>query len=393
MLFEVRALAADNRVTTVVVDALDATLARQAVAQQSLRPLAVQPAQRARLAYRRARFSLSLFSQELLALLEAGLSLVESLDSLQERSGGETRDVVAALAAALRRGERLSQALAAQPQHFPLLYIGVVQAAETTSELPGALSRYVDFSQRAAQLRSKVVSAAIYPLILLSVGSAVTLFLVGYVVPRFAVIYEESGRQMSLLTSMLLGWGRFVAENGPMLLVGAVVLLALLARLAWKLSAETSATDILARLPFVSTHIAQFELSRLYMTLGLLLSGGIPMVRALHIAESTVGTRTRERLRRVAPRIGSGEGFSAALQSEQLADAVALRLFRVGERAGTLADMLVRAARFHDAEVSRFIDRFTRTAEPLLMTAIGLVVGTIVVLLYMPIFELAGSLQ
>ena len=325
MRFEVRALAGNNRVTTVLVDAIDASAARSAVTLQALRPLAVKPARRTSLARRGTRFSLGLFSQELLALLQAGLSLVEALESLLERSGAETRDVVAALTAAIRQGERFSVALAARPSHFPPLYVGIIQAAETTSDLPGALARYVEFDQRASQLRAKAISAAIYPLILLSVGSAVTLFLVGYVVPRFAVVYEESGRQMSVLTGALLGWGRLVADHGLAILAALLAVCCVGGLAAWRSRGRVSATDLLSRLPLIARRVQQFELARLYMTLGLLLTGGIPLVKALRIVEPTVGVQTRARVRRVAPRIAAGEAFAAALQSEDLADSVALR--------------------------------------------------------------------
>lgn len=134
-------------------------------------------------------------------------------------------------------------------------------------------------------------------------------------------------------------------------------------------------------------------MSRLYVTTGLLLAGGIPLVRALEMAVTTVGHEARGRLSRAIPRIAAGEPFSAAMVGEDLAGPIAVRLFRVGEQAGNLGEMLVRTARLYEADTARFIDRFTRAAEPILMAAIGLVVGTIVVLLYMPIFELAGSLQ
>lgn len=394
MRFQVRALSADNRVTTLTVEAADEAGARQAAARQSLRPLSVKAAARLAVAYRRGnRFSLGLFSQELLALLEAGLSIVEALESLAERgSDSPTRGIVAALSEALRQGQRLSQAMAAQPQHFPALYVGIIQAAETTSELPSALARFVDFEQRASVMRTRAVSAAIYPLILLVVGGGVTLFLLGYVVPRFAVVYQESGRSMSVLTSFLLTSGRFIAEHSNAVLVAASCALAA-AWLAWhRAKSRVTALDLLERLPLIREQVLHYELSRLYMTLGMLLAGGIPVLRALRMVEATVGARLRTSLQRAAPRIAAGEGFSSALQAEGLAADVSLRLFRVGEHAGTLGEMLIRAARFYDAEVSRFIDRFTRSAEPLLMAAIGLVVGSIVVLLYMPIFELAGSL-
>lgn len=394
MLYEIRALTADNRIQSVVLDAQDEAAARLAANELALRPLTIRRSTTARFLRTRGRFSLDVFSQELLTLLEAGLSIVEGLESLEEKSPpGPARDIAAQLTRSLRQGKRLSQALGALPEYFPPLYIGIVQAAETTSDLPGALARYADFEQRLGQVRSKAISAAIYPSILLIVGGGVTLFLLGYVVPRFAQVYEESGRSMSWLTSMMMSWGRFIAGNSQWLLAALACSL-LVAVAAWHYSKDrVSASDLVRLIPGVRSQVRLFELSRLYMTVGLLLQGGIPLVRALQLVEATVGVDVRRRLRRAVPRISAGESFSSALQSEELASDVPLRLFRVGERAGTLGPMLTKAARYYDTEVGQFIDRFTRTAEPVLMAAIGIVVGGIVVLLYMPIFELAGSLQ
>jgi len=394
MLYEIRALTADNRIQSVVLDAQDEAAARRAANELALKPLTVRQSITARISRSRGRFSLEVFSQELLTLLEAGLSIVEGLESLEEKSSpGTARDIAAQLTLSLRQGKRLSQALGALPEYFPPLYIGIVQAAETTSDLPGALARYVEFEQRLGQVRSKAVSAAIYPVVLLIVGGGVTLFLLGYVVPRFAQVYEESGRSMSWLSSIMMSWGRLIAGNGQWLLA-ALMFLLIVAVALWHMAKDrVSASDLLRLIPGVSSQVRLFELSRLYMTVGLLLQGGIPLVRALQLVEATVGVDVRRRLRRAVPRISAGESFSSALQIEELASDVPLRLFRVGERAGTLGAMLIKAARYYDTEVTKFIDRFTRTAEPVLMAAIGIVVGGIVVLLYMPIFELAGSLQ
>src|SRR5262245_21636367 len=208
MLYEVRALSADNRIATFVVDALNENTARDAAVERAYKVLAVRPAKRSAAGGRGGSFSLVLFAQELLALIEAGLSIVESLESMQEKTTpGVTRDLSASLSQALRSGQRFSQALAARPEYFPPLFVGLIQAAETTSDLPSALARFVDFEQRLAAVRSKTISAAIYPSILLVVGGAVTFFLLGYVVPRFASVYEDAGRPMSFLTGMLLQWG------------------------------------------------------------------------------------------------------------------------------------------------------------------------------------------
>jgi general secretion pathway protein F len=394
MLYEVRALSTDNRIATFVVDATNETNARDAANERAYKVLAIRPAKRSVARGPGASFSLVLFAQELLALVEAGLAIVEALESMQEKtSPGITRDIAAGLAQSLRSGQRLSQALASRPEYFPPLFIGLIQAAETTSDLPSALSRFVDFETRLANVRNKTISAAIYPSILLVVGSAVTFFLLGYVVPRFASVYEDAGRPMSFLTGMLLQWGRFVASHTALLLA-IVAGLVIVGVVAWRIVRERfTITDVLAHLPGVRSHAQNYELSRLYVTTGLLLQGGIPLVRALSMVQATVGARTRLRLTRAIPRVAAGEAFSAAMAGEDLAGPVAVRLFRAGEQAGNLGEMLVKTARFYDAEVTRFIDRFTRAAEPILMAAIGLVVGTIVVLLYMPIFELAGSLQ
>jgi general secretion pathway protein F len=390
MLYEVRALSSDNRIATFVVEALNEGSARVAAVDRG-KVLEVRAARR-RVA--RGSFSVVLFAQELLALIEAGISVVEALDSMHEKAKpGAARDVAAGLVQALRGGKRLSQALEAQPEFFPALFAGLIAAAETTSDLPAALSRFVDFETRLASVRNKAISAAIYPSILLLVGSSVTIFLLGYVVPRFASVYEDAGRPLSFFTSVLLAGGRFVASHAGFLLGGFVAVL-VAAALAWRLVRERfTLTDLLNRVPAVRHHAQRYQLARLYLTSGLLLQGGVPLVKAMSLAQAPLAPLLRRRLARVIGRVATGEPFSVAMAAEDLAGSVAVRLFRVGEHAGNLGEMLARAARFHDAELSHVIERFTRAAEPILMTAIGIVVGAIVVLLYMPIFELAGSLQ
>jgi general secretion pathway protein F len=174
-------------------------------------------------------------------------------------------------------------------------------------------------------------------------------------------------------------------------IAGVLAALAFLAVLG--LRRRVTAVDLLSGLPWVRGHARAFEMSRLYMTTGLLLSGGIPLVRALRLVEPTLRNESRARLGAAARNIASGVSFSDAMASERLTDPVSLRLFRVGEQTGDLGGVLLRAARYLDGEVTRFIDRFTRVAEPIVMAVIGVVVGTIVILLYMPIFELAGTLQ
>ncbi|MBL8369077.1 MAG: type II secretion system F family protein [Candidatus Accumulibacter sp.] len=399
MRFEVRALSADNLIETHSVDAADAGEVGRLLQQRRLQPLSIKAAGGAgdsgRLPGRgRRTFSLLLFSAELLALLEAGLSLVETFEALLEKEGAPTaRAVLERLTAHLREGLRFSAALARQPEVFPPLYVGIVRAAEGTGDLPHALARYIDYQTRLDAVRSKVFSAAIYPAILLAVGGAVTVFLMAYVVPRFAGVYQGSGRSLPWLSQLLLDWGQLVSEHSDVVF-GGLLVVALVA-VFWLRHFIRSGRWIvfLTRLPGIGERIRLIELSRLYLTTGMLLEGGIPILAALDIVGDTVSPTTREALRSARRTISDGGSLSEAFERCGLATPVALRLLRVGERSGQMGAMLTRSALFYEGESARWIERFAKVFEPLLMTAIGLLVGLIVVLLYLPIFDLAGALQ
>ncbi|HEY8357542.1 MAG TPA: type II secretion system F family protein [Ramlibacter sp.] len=393
MQYVVRALDSAHEIRTLVLEALDEADARAQALATRHTPLSVAP-RGGVLPRRDARFPLLLFAQELLALLEAGLGVVEALDTLVEKDPQPARRaVLARLAQQLREGQRLSGALRQQPDVFPALFAGVVQAAEGTSDLPRALSRYIDYESRLEAVRHKVVSAAIYPAILLVVGTAVALFLLGYVVPEFAVVYQGNGRELPAASQLLMNWGAFASGHGAELLAGVLGALALAGWWIRRNMAGGGWWRALRLLPAARPRIEVLELSRLYLTLGMLLEGGIPLHQALGLCEAVVADDARPGLRAVRGRIEAGEPLSEALAAHGLTTPVALRLLRVGEQSGQLGAMLTRTANFHDQETARWIERFSKALEPVLMAAIGIVVGGIVILLYMPIFDLAGSLQ
>jgi general secretion pathway protein F len=395
MQFAVRTLAPDQSIARQIVDAADAADARRQLEARGLFVSAVEPVRAG--ALRRSRggtLSLVLFSQELLALLSAGLGIVEALEALLEKEASSaTRGVLERLLGGLREGKRFSTVLSEQPDLFPPLYIGIVRAAEGTSDLPRSLARFIDYQQRIDVVRSKIVSAAIYPVILLSVGAGVSMFLIAYVVPRFAEVYQGAGRDLPWMSKMLLGWGQFASGHTGMLLGGAGAL-ALLAVLAWRrLMGNGGLGRLLARLPGIGERIRIYELSRLYLTLGMLSEGGITIVHAIETVQGMVSPTVRAALAAARLDIESGQPLSTAFETHKLTTPISLRMLRVGERTGDMGPMLTQSAAFYDGEISRWIDRFTRTFEPLLMAAIGLVVGAIVVLLYMPIFDLAGDMS
>ncbi|TCK37124.1 type II secretion system protein F (GspF) [Paraburkholderia sp. BL8N3] len=395
MQYEVRALSPENRIIALVVDAQDEAGARAHTEARGLHVTRVAPVRALRRpAGSRGGISVVLFSQELLALLKAGLSIVEGLEALLEREGGaRLRGVLDRLLAGLREGKRFSSLLGEQPDVFAPLYVGIVRAAEGTSDLPRALQRYVDYQGRIDAVRNKLVSAAIYPSILLIVGGGVSAFLITYVVPRFASIYEGTGRALPWMSQMLLNWGKFASAHGLPLVFAALGIAVAIFMGVRATIARFGLVSLLSRVPVLGPHLRIYQLSRLYLTLGMLLEGGIPIVAAMETACGTVSPAMRDSLLRARAAVQSGEPLSAAFLAQDLTTPISLRMLRVGERSGELGAMLTQSAAFYDGEISRWIDRFTRMFEPLLMAAIGVVVGTIVVLLYMPIFDLAGSLS
>jgi general secretion pathway protein F len=381
-----------------LLEAHDLERAREQLTQLGLRAISITPENlwhaplQRWLGGGRVNFSVLMFSQELLALLNAGLGIVESTEALYEKEGDAARrQVFEKLLHDLRGGKRFSVALQEQALVFPPLYVGVVRAAEGTSDLPQALQRYVDYQKRIETVRSKVVSASIYPAILCSVGLLVSLFLMVYVVPRFAEVYQGAGRELPFMSALMLSWGRFAAEHtGVLLLILGALLLAAL--VLWQHFQKLGGwVVLLARLPKIGERVRIYELSRLYMTLGMLLQGGIALVKAMDVVASVVSLDMQNKLARARHAIESGVSLSSAFEAAELITPISLRLLMVGERTGDLGKMLSQSAHFYDEEITQWIDRFMRSFEPLLMTAIGLVVGVIVVLLYMPIFDLAGS--
>ena len=391
MQYEVRALSPDSMVEQLSVDALDEADARRQVEARGLFVSTIKRRGGARAA---GGISLVLFSQELLALLSAGLGVVEALEALLEKEANPAlANVLGRLLAGLREGKRFSSVLAEQGERFPPLYIGIVKAAEGTSDLPRSLSRYIDYQQRIDAVRAKIVSAAIYPMILLTVGGGVSAFLITYVVPRFAEVYQGAGRNLPFMSRLLLSWGQFAANHTAWLLAAACALAALLVFAARRLMRGGGIAGLLARLPGIGERVRIYELSRLYLTLGMLAEGGIPIVQAIDTVRSMVSPAVQGKLQNARLAVESGLPLSSAFAANGLTTPISLRMLRVGERTGDMGPMLTQSAAFYDGEISRWIDRFTRTFEPLLMAAIGLVVGAIVVLLYMPIFDLAGDMS
>jgi general secretion pathway protein F len=397
MQFTIRSIDRSAAVSTITLDAPSKELAMQTASERGLRVLSITGGASMGLPTMRRRksdFPVGQFSQELLTLLNAGLALVESIETLNEKeTRSERKDILGKLVADLFRGNSLSNALAQFPDTFPPLFVATVRASERTGGLPEALEKYVAYQSQLDTVKKKIVSASIYPVLLMVAGSLVIAFLLGYVVPKFAKIFEDLGGEVPWMSKLLIQWGHFAQDYGLMLLIGIGVSIVALGFWIAQPETPTRIVETLQKIPALGERIRIYQLARFYRSLGMLLRGGMPAVASLELVSDLLPGALSKQLGIATQLIREGTPFSQAMERTGLTTAVSARMLRVGERTGQMGEMMERIALFYDSEISQWIDWFVKLFEPLLMAFIGLVIGFIVVVMYFPIFELAGSIR
>lgn len=397
MQFEIKAFRHADGVVSLPVSAHDIHSAREQATRQGYAVLSVRELRPGWLVRSRTRpFDVALFGQELLALMEAGMGLVESVSLLAHRARRpEVRTVLAGVVQSIGEGQTFSRALEGASDTFPVLFVASVRASERTGNLVEGLRRYLGYHQQVTALRTKVVSASIYPVLLLTVGGLVVLFLMVYVVPRFSSIYAGMGAQdLPLLSQWLMRWGQMASEHGSSLVMAALALAVSVVLLLRSSAVRAALERSLWRLPRVGEQLQIYQLARFTRTVAMLLKGGIPLVTALDMTEALLRQPAlRAGLQAAGRALREGRGLAETFRIHRLATEVGTRLLVVGEKGGDLGATMDRIASFYDEETARQLDWFTRLFEPVLMVGMGLVIGGIVILMYLPIFQLASSIQ
>ena len=408
--FDVVAIGASGQVRASRINAMSAEEATRAAQRGGLRVLDVVPAAAtgpagswlsvvsfsgAAKAYRGpSRLDVGSFAHELAALLDAGLGIVESLTTLEAKEKAPSqRALLRRLAKTLTEGLPLSHALAEEGPAFPELLTAAVAAAEHTGDLPTALRRFAENQAALRTLRGRFIGAAIYPAVLLAVGTVVVFFLLGFVVPKFAQLIEHAPHEVPLASRMLLGWGTTVA--GHPWLFGAAAMSLALAVVALVIRGQRTGWRVpgMQRLWVVGPLIRTFRQAQFFRTAAMLVGGGIPALRALKMCGALLTPEDQRALFGAMTSISEGQSIGTAMAASGVADVVAERMLEVAGRTGKLAEALGRIAAFQEGHLERAVDVASRLIEPALMICIGLVIGGIVVLMYMPIFELAAGLQ
>ena len=343
---------------------------------------------------RRASFPLLQFNQSLLILLNAGLSIVEAIDTLAQReTRADARRILMDLREQLGSGLTLSAALERHRTVFPALYVAGVRANERTGGLVEAIERFIVYRAQADQLRKRIVGAAVYPSVILAVGTLVICFLLLFVIPRFSQVFEDMGDRIPAMSRLLLQWGQFVHAHGLAVLLAMVAAVAALVGALRMAAVRGALARGVVRLPRIGDYVRTYQLARFYRALGLLQQAGIPIRPALEMVTGLLPESLHASLAGAQRDIGEGRSLSDAFEKNGLTTIVAARLLRVAESTGRMGEMLERTAIFHEDDIAEAIDWFIRLFEPALMIVIGVVIGLIVLLMYAPIFELAGSLQ
>jgi general secretion pathway protein F len=339
-------------------------------------------------------FDVAWWCRELRTLIGAGMTVVEALESLHAAEPGGARAAVQGrLVRLLHEGQNLSHAMQ-DVGVFPDVLVAGVRAGERTSGLAEALDDYLRYHELLAGLRQRVVSAAIYPAVVVVLGAAIAAFLLLFVIPRFSRMYDGMSGSLSGATHLIVNASRTLNEHkGVLLAVAALAALALVFALRSPAVHAALARAMEAVTP-LRRQFDHFRLAKLYQSLALMFRGGYAVNDALAVCETLgLGPRLAAGVSAVRARLARGQAVSESFAAEGLADAVAQRLLRSGERTGQFDVVLRTIADRHARAFSTFVERATRLVEPLLLLAVATLVGGIVVMMYMPVFDIAGSVR
>jgi type IV pilus assembly protein PilC len=330
-----------------------------------------------------------LFNQQLAALLRAGIPILQAISMLRRRATSvRLRAVLEAVEEAIRGGAALSQAFAAQGAIFPRIYTASILAGERSGALDEVLSRYVNYMRRSVALRRKIRGALAYPLFLLLASLSMVVFLIVYVVPKMSDLFAGFGGKLPFVTQVVLTLSGWLTGNifwlAP-LLIAAAVGLGIWSRTP---GGRLTIDRLKLKIPIAGKLLVQLSVAQAARSLATLLAGGITLVESWEIAaESITNLELRRRSSGILPLIREGQSFTESLEAAGWLPALALDMIGIGERSGSLREMLDEVATFYDAEAEVKLEQLTTTLEPAILVVMGGIVVVILLAIYLPIIE------
>lgn len=401
MEFRCRLATASGQITEGTFVAESETALRRELEDKGLYVLEVKPRSFSALpglgGLRRGRIKLHeflVFNQELATLLKAGMPLVQSLDILRRNVPNPVfKAVLDDVHDRVRSGTALSDAFEAHEGHVSPIYIASLMAGERSGSLEQVLRRYVAYVQVLSAVRRKVISALVYPAVLVLLSLGVVAIIVVRVVPAFSDFYANFGAELPWATQLIVAFSTGVRTNLVLLGLTAVGV-AVLVRWSLRQPDQRRYLDrLILRLPLLGTLARQFATSQLARTLATLLGGGIPLVTALEAATRSISNRhIAAQMADISRQVREGQALSVAMDAKGEFPDVAVKMVEVGEATGALQDMLNAIADFYDEDIETKLARFLLLIEPALLVVMGAVIAGLLIALYLPVFQLSSAL-
>jgi type IV pilus assembly protein PilC len=340
---------------------------------------------------------LTIFTRQLATLIEAGLPLMRSLNTLAKQERNPVmRSTMTQLAAAVESGGTFSEALAQHPRIFDKLYINMVKAGELGGVLEIVLTRLAEFQEKSQKIKGKVLSAMVYPLVVLVIAGAILTFLLIFIVPKFQQIFQDAlpGKPLPSVTLFVIWCSDTLVERWYFV-VGAIAGVVFGYKALGSVPAGVVFLDRLAlRIPVFGDLSSKTAISRFARTLGTLISSGVPILQALNITRDTAGNVVvAGAINKIHDSVKEGESVVGPMESSAIFPPMVTSMVQVGEETGQLPDMLVKVADVYEAEVDNVVTGLTSILEPIMIVMLAVIVGTIVIALFMPMVGLITGLS
>jgi type IV pilus assembly protein PilC len=336
---------------------------------------------------------LAVYSRQLSVLIDAELPLIQSLSILEEQQKNKYfRTVIRTIKEDVEAGSTLNQAKRKHPKVFDDLYCNLVASGEQSGSLDVMLRRLAEYIEQSVKLRAQVRQAMIYPVAILAFAVIVSIFLLWKVIPVFASIFRDLGAELPLLTAVIIKMSNFVQKNIVFVFLGIVALI-----LAFRYYRNTTqgrwTTDrLVLRVPLFGPLLYKVAMTRVTRTLSTLISGGVPMLEALKITSSTAGNVIIEKeILDARKLVSEGKTLNEAFKESGRFPLMLLQMVNVGEATGTLDEMLSKLANFYDEEVAGTVASLLSILEPIMLIFVGGIVGSLVISMYLPIFNLISK--
>jgi type IV pilus assembly protein PilC len=340
---------------------------------------------------------LMIFTRQLATLIDSGLPLLRSLNVLAKQERDKVlKNTIDKLADSVQGGSTFSDALALHPKIFNDLYVNMVKAGEVGGVLELVLNRLSEFQEKAAKIKNKVLSAMVYPIIVMTMAVAILCFLLVFIVPRFEVIFHDllGDKPLPPVTQFVLGVSGFM-KNHALVLVAAIVAIVVIYNFIGRTRKGRLAIDIFKlRMPLFGNLNRKTAISRFARTLGTLVTSGVPILQALNITRETAGNSAIARaIARVHDSVKEGESIVQPLEASKAFPPMVVSMIDVGEETGKLPEMLLKIADVYDDEVDNAVAALTSMLEPIMIVFLAVIVGTIVLALFTPLISIITGLQ